>query len=57
MITYTYCELEVSGESLNFSKGLKFARKKVEQNKIAWIHEQSKAGVPLEQIFQALKIA
>jgi hypothetical protein len=57
ILTYAYCELEVSGESLNFSKGLKFARKKVEQNKIAWIHDQSKAGVPLEQIFQALKIA
>jgi hypothetical protein len=24
MLTYTYCELEVSVESLNFSKGLKF---------------------------------
>lgn len=57
MLTYTYCELEVSGNSLSFSKGIKSARKEVQQCKIAWIHEQSKAGVPLEQIFQALKIA
>ena len=57
MLTYTYCELEVSGDSLNFSKGIKSARKEVQQSKIAWIHEQSKTGVPLEQIFQALKIA
>lgn len=57
MLTYTYCGLEVSGDSLNFSKGLKFARKEAKQNEIAWIYEQSKAGVPLEQIFQALKIA
>jgi hypothetical protein len=57
MLTYIYCELEVSGDTLNFSKGLKNARKEVQQNKITWIYEQSKAGIPLEQIFQALKIA
>jgi hypothetical protein len=57
MLTYTYCELEVSGDSLNFSKGIKSARKEVQQTRVAWIHEQSRVGVPLEQIFQALKIA
>jgi hypothetical protein len=57
MLTYIYCELEVSGDTLSFSKGLKNARKEVQQNKITWIYEQSKAGVSLEQIFQVLKIA
>jgi len=57
MLTYVYCELEVSGNVLNFSKGLKITRKEIKQNQIAWIYKQAQAGTPLEQIFQLLKIA
>jgi len=55
MLTYVYCELEVSGDTLNFSKGLKVTRKEVKQNQIAWIYNQAQAGTPLEQVFQAFK--
>jgi len=57
MLTYVYCELEVSGNVLNFSKGLKITRKEIKQNQIAWIYKQAQAGTPLDQIFQLLKIA
>lgn len=57
MLTYVYCGLEVSGETLNFSKGLKFARKEVKQNQIIWIYEQTSDGVSLKQIFETLKVA
>lgn len=40
MLTYVYCGLEVSGETLNFSKGFKVARKEVEQSQVAWIYKQ-----------------
>jgi len=57
MLTYVYCELEVSGNVLNFSKGLKITRKEIKQNQIAWIYKQAQEGTPLEQVFQLLKIA
>lgn len=57
MLTYVYCGLEVSGNTLNFSKGLKVARKEIERNQIAWIHQQAQDGMPIEQIFKALKVA
>ena len=57
MLTYVYCELEVSGDVLNFSKRLKLSRKEIKQNQIAWIYMQAQAGTPLEQVFQLLKIA
>jgi hypothetical protein len=57
MLTYVYCELEVSGDVLNFSKRLKLSRKEIKQNQIAWIYMQTQAGTPLEQVFQLLKIA
>jgi len=57
MLTYVYCELEVSGDVLNFSKRLKLSRKEIKQNQIAWIYMQAQAGIPLEQVFQLLKIA
>lgn len=57
LLTYVYCGLEVSGETLNFSKGIKVARKEVEQNQISWIYEQALFGTPLEQVLKALKIA
>lgn len=57
MLTYVYCQLEVSEGTLNFSKGLKNTRREVKQNQIAWIYKQAQVGVPLEQIFRELKIA
>lgn len=57
MLTYVYCGLEVSGDTLNFSKGIKVARKEAKQNQVAWIYEQALAGVSLNKVFQNLKIA
>ena len=57
ILTYVYCELEVSGGTLNFSKGLKIARKEVRRNQVAWIYNQAQMGAPLDQVFQALNVA
>lgn len=39
MLTYVYYGFEVSGDTLNFSKGIKAARKEAKQNQVAWIYE------------------
>ena len=56
MLTYLYCELEVHGESLGFSKGLKKARNEVKQLEITWIYKQAMQGVSLQSIFKILKV-
>lgn len=57
MLTYVYCGLEVSGDTLNFSIGLRIARKEARQNQISWIYNQAQSGVPYEQVLKALKVA
>lgn len=57
MLTYVYCGLEVSGNTLNFNNGLKIARKETERYQIFWIYKQAQEGVSLEQIFKSLKVA
>ena len=57
MLTYVYCGLEVSSGTLNFSKGLKKTRKEAVRNQTAWIYNQAQAGIPLMQVFEALKVA
>jgi len=57
MLTYLYCELEVQGESLGFSKGLKKARKEVKKLETSWIYEQARKGISLEDILKSLKVA
>jgi hypothetical protein len=56
MLTYVYCGLEVSGNTLNFSIGLRIARKEARQNQISWIYNQAQSGVPYEQVLKALKV-
>ncbi len=41
MLCYLYCELEVQGVSLGFSKGLNHARNEVKRLEITWIYEQA----------------
>lgn len=57
MLTYVYCGLEVKGNTLNFSKGLKIARNETRRTQVAWVYQQVQDGTPLEQIFKTLKIA
>lgn len=57
MLTYVYCGLEVSDNTLNFSNGLKNARMETRQGQIAWIYQQAQSGVSFEQVLKSLKIA
>ena len=57
MLTYIYCVTGTSESFCTFGKGLKLASNEVERNKYTWIYEQSQAGVPINQVFEALKIA
>jgi Transposase DDE domain len=57
MITYVYCELEVSNGTLNFNVGIKSARNQSKKERVSWIFNQADSGIPLEAIFKTLKIA
>ena len=57
MLTYFYCVTGTSKSFCTFGKGLKLANNEVNQNIYAWIYEQSQAGVPINQVFKALKVA
>jgi hypothetical protein len=57
MITYVYCELEVSDDALNFSSGLKIARNEAKKEQVSWIFNQATIGNSIETVFKALKIA
>ncbi len=57
MITYVYCELEVSDGTLNFSTGIKTARNEVKKERISWIFNQAKQGISIETILKTLKVA
>ncbi|WP_054742796.1 hypothetical protein [Cellulosilyticum ruminicola] len=54
---YLYCELEVQGVSLGFSKGLKEARNEVKRLEITWIYEQATKGISIQNIFKKRGIA
>ncbi|WAG48720.1 IS701 family transposase [Clostridium tagluense] len=57
MMTYIYCELEVSNGTLNFSVGIKIARNQSKKERVSWIFNQADLGISLEAIFKILKIA
>jgi len=50
MITYVFCGLEVSNGTLNFSVGIKVARKQLEIEKITSIVTQVKCGTSIDDI-------
>ncbi|WP_157047860.1 transposase, partial [Cellulosilyticum ruminicola] len=50
MLCYLYCELEVQGMSLGFSKGLKQARNELKRLEITWIYEQAIKGISIQNI-------
>lgn len=57
MLTYFYCVTGTTESFCPFGIGLKLASNEVQQNIYTWIYEQSQAGVPIDQVFQALKVA
>lgn len=57
MLTYLYCELEVEGKSLGFTKGLKKCRNEVKKLEITSIYNQAKQGISLENVLKSRKIA
>lgn len=57
MMTYVYCELEVSNNTLKFSVGLKNARNQAKKDQVSWVFTQTSNGISLETIFETLKIA
>ena len=57
MLTYFYCVTGTSESFCTFGRGLKLASNETQQNIYTWIYEQAQAGVPINQVFQALKVA
>ena len=56
MMTYVYCELEVSKGALNFSVGIKIAKNKSKKERVSWSFNQADLGISIETIFKTLKI-
>lgn len=52
MLTYVYCGLEVSCDTLKFSDGIKIARKQLEVEKITLIVEQVQSGISIADILK-----
>lgn len=57
MITYVYCGLKVSEDTLKFSNGLKTARAQLEAEKITFIYEKTQTGEPLNAILELFNVA
>ncbi len=57
MLTYLYCELEIQGQSIGFSKGLQKCRNEIKQLEITWIYNQARQGTSLETILKRRKVA
>jgi len=57
MLTYVYCGLEVSEDTLKFSTGLKNARANLEAEKITFIYNKTQAGEPLDAILELFNVA
>ena len=57
MLTYIYCGLEVSEDTLKFSTGLKNARANLEAEKITFIYNKTQAGEPLDAILELFNVA
>ncbi len=57
MITYVYCELEVSNGKLNFSTGIRTARNQVKKERISWVFNQANQGISIDAILKTLKVA
>lgn len=57
MLTYIYCGLEVSEDTLKFNTGLKNARANLEAEKITFIYNKTQAGQPLNAILELFNVA
>lgn len=56
LVNYTYCKI-YSNDSYHFNTGYKAAKKDLEKSKVIYIYEAAASGMPLEKIFELLKIA
>ena len=56
LVNYTYCKI-YSNNSYHFNIGYKAAKKDLEKSKVLYIYESAASGIPIEVIFESLKIA
>ena len=57
MLTYVFCGLEVADETLNFSAGIKIARKQLEVEKITSIANQLNSGKSVNEVVEIFTAA
>ena len=56
LVNYTYCKI-YSNNSYHFNIGYKATKKDLEKSKVLYIYESAASGIPIEVIFESLKIA
>ena len=56
LVNYTYCKI-YSNETYQFNTGYKAAKKDLEKSKVIYFYEAAASGIPIEKIFESLKIA
>lgn len=56
LVNYTYCKI-YSNDSYHFNTGYKATKKDLEKSKVIYIYEAAASGMPIEKIFELLKIA
>lgn len=56
LVNYTYCKI-YSNDCYNFNTRYRAAKKDLEKSKVIYIYETTASGMPIEEIFELLKIA
>lgn len=56
LVNYTYCKIYYN-DCYHFNTGYKAAKKDLEKSKVIYIYEATASGMPIEEIFELLKIA
>ena len=56
LVNYTYWKI-YSNNSYNCNTGYRAAKKDLEKSKVVYIYEVDASGMPIEEIFESLKIA
>ena len=56
LVNYTYCKIYCTN-SHHFNTGYKIAKKNLEKSKVMHIYKAATSGMPIEEIFESLKIA
>ncbi len=55
-LTYLYCTVS-SDKYCQFGCGIVIVRKDVQKQRIQWIYDQAKNNIPIDEIFEQLKLA